>query len=41
MLVKTKHLPAERAMAIAERIASINSFITDRVLEQFRTKICL
>jgi len=41
MLVKTKHLPAERAMAIAERIASINSFITDRVLEQFRSKICL
>ena len=39
LLVKSKNLSAARAMSVAEKIAGINPFITDSILQDFRNKI--
>ncbi|HUW84589.1 MAG TPA: hypothetical protein VMZ31_17540 [Phycisphaerae bacterium] len=41
MLVETRHLSAARAMGVARKIARINPFITDSILERFRHRIGL
>jgi rRNA-processing protein FCF1 len=41
ILVDTKHLSATRAMSVAEKISSINHFITTNVLTRFRHRIGL
>jgi len=41
LLVDAKHLSAARAMAVARKIARINPFITDSILERFRHRIGL
>ena len=41
MLVDGKHLSAARAMAAARKIARVNPFITDTILDRFRDRIGL
>ena len=41
MLVDAKHLSAARAMAVARKIAHVNPFITDSILDRFRHRIGL
>ena len=41
MLVDAKHLSAARAMAVARKIARVNPFITDTILDRFRDRIGL
>jgi len=41
MLVDAKHLSAARAMVVARKIARINPFITDSILDRFRDRIGL
>ena len=41
LLVEAKHLSAQRAMAAAQRIAHVNPFITDRILQRFRSRLGL
>ena len=41
ILVKMERFSAKRAMVVAQKIASINPFITDTILERFRSEIGL